>query len=247
MTAVAADWTADRERWSPRVLIAVLLAALTLVAVSQFGHLGTGHHAPSFAASPSPDTLVDADLGVLGDQSTSSAHVYDSGRTPAAMVDDARPEITTELDERLDDRAGSAVEDGYDDRALPASALARPRGQGLAPNTAAGLGDDLVRFDPQWASRQLAGQNLPGSTGWATTPGGRTLSVHAAERTFLGGPGRAPIAPGLIDDILAQGTRVSYRGLNDTIRIGAPNLCGRCYVVVDAQNVNHIVTVMVPK
>jgi hypothetical protein len=136
----------------------------------------------------------------------------------------------------------------YDQGEQPVQSSSCAAAAGLDPEcTAAGLGDDLVRFDPQWASRQLAGQNLPGSTGWATTPGGRTLSVHAAERTFLGGPGRAPINPGLIDDILGQGTRISYRGVNDTIRIGAPNLCGRCYVVVDAQNVHHIVTVMVPK
>ena len=114
---------------------------------------------------------------------------------------------------------------------------------GVAANTV----DDLVRFDPEWASRQIAGQNLPGSTGYATTPGGNTLSVHAAERTFLGGPGRAPIEPSLIDDILLQGTRVTYRGINDTVKVSAPNLCGRCYVVVDAQTGTHVVTVMVPK
>lgn len=113
--------------------------------------------------------------------------------------------------------------------------------------SAAGAADDIVRYEPPWASRQFAGQNLPGSTGWATTPGGRTLSAHAAERTFVGGPGRVPINPGLIDDILAERTRVAYRGANDTIKIGAPNVCGRCYVVVDAQNINHIVTVMVSK
>jgi len=176
------------------------------------------------------------------------------------------PRAPSEQGLLLESRRNGSVWSRYDHRSHLARASARPADYGsaakagkevlqagstlaarAAPNTAAGLGDDLVRFDPQWASRQLAGQNLPGSTGWATTPGGRTLSVHAAERTFLGGPGRAPINPGLIDDILAQGTRVSYRGLNDTIRIGAPNLCGRCYVVVDAQNVNHIVTVMVPK
>lgn len=130
--------------------------------------------------------------------------------------------------------------------ALTSRAAARAAAARSAPR-AADAATDIVRYDPQWASRQLAGQNLPGSTGWATTPGGRTLTAHAAERTFVGGPGRAPIDPGLIDDILTQGTRTAYRGANDTIRISAPHLCGRCYVVVDAQNVNHIVTVMVPK
>ncbi len=105
----------------------------------------------------------------------------------------------------------------------------------------------MVRFDPEFASRQIAGQNLPGSAGYATTPGGNTLSVHAAERTFIGGPGRAPIDPALIDDILQQGTRTAYRGLNDTVKVSAPNLCGKCCVVLDAQTGKHVVTVMVPK
>jgi hypothetical protein len=121
-----------------------------------------------------------------------------------------------------------------------------PEHAGVATNSV----DDassIVRYDPQWASRQLAGQNLPSSTGYATTPGGRTFSAHAAERTFVGGPGRAPVDPGLVDDILNQGTRVGFDPIRDTIKVSAPNLCGRCYVVVDAQTGQHVVTVMVPK
>ena len=106
---------------------------------------------------------------------------------------------------------------------------------------------DVVPFDPELASRQIAGQNLPGSSGFAVTPGGRTLSVHAAERTFIGGPGRAPVEIGLVDDILNTGTRVSYDAARNTIRVGAPDLCGRCFVVVSADNPNHVVTVVVPK
>jgi RHS repeat-associated protein len=120
----------------------------------------------------------------------------------------------------------------------PATAAASP---------AAATSTDVVRFDPEWASRQIAGEDLPGSSGYATTPAGNTLSVHAAERAFLGGPGRAPIDPRLIDDILEQGTRVAYRGANDTVKVSAPNLCGKCYVVVDAQTGSHVITVMVPK
>ena len=131
-------------------------------------------------------------------------------------------------------------------RLTPGGTTAGNTMRGVSPRSA-GLADDIVRYDPQWASRQLAGQNAPGSAGWAMTPAGRTLSAHAAERTYLGGPGRAPIHPGLIDDILTYGTRTTYRGANDTIRVSAPQLCGRCYVVVDAQNPTHIVTVLVPK
>ncbi|HEY3142122.1 MAG TPA: hypothetical protein VGJ86_13385 [Acidimicrobiales bacterium] len=129
-------------------------------------------------------------------------------------------------------------------------AATRTRAAPRAPSGSA-ISDDaassIVRYDPELASRQLAGQNLPGSTGYATTPGGRTLSAHAAERTFLGGPGRAPVDPALVDDILTQGTKVGFDPIRDTIKVSAPDLCGRCYVVVDAQTGQHVVTVMVPK
>mgnify|MGYP000297032517 CR=1 FL=1 len=127
--------------------------------------------------------------------------------------------------------------------------LSRAQGPTLAASRpiATEAADDLVRFDPEFASHQIAGQNLPGSAGCATTPGGSTLSVHAAERTLIGGPGRSPIDPALIDDILQQSTRTAYRGLNDTVKVSAPNLCGKCCVVLDAQTGKHVVTVMVPK
>lgn len=64
---------------------------------------------------------------------------------------------------------------------------------------------------------------------------------------MIGGPGRAPIDPALIDDILQQSTRTAYRGLNDTVKVSAPNLCGKCCVVLDAQTGKQVVTVMVPK
>lgn len=115
----------------------------------------------------------------------------------------------------------------------------------VAPRTTPG--GDLVPFDPEWASRQVAGQNFPGATGYATTPGGRTLSVHGAERIYLGAPGRNPVDSALVDSILDTGTRVGYRPGNATVRVSAPNLCGRCYVVVDADTGTHVVTVMIPK
>ena len=115
----------------------------------------------------------------------------------------------------------------------------------VAPSAA--RGGDLVPFDPEWASRQIAGQNFPGATGYASTLGGRTLSVHGAERIYLGAPGRNPVDPALVDSILDTGTRVGYRPGNATVKVSAPDLCGRCYVVVDADTGTHVVTVMIPK
>jgi RHS repeat-associated protein len=105
---------------------------------------------------------------------------------------------------------------------------------------------DLVPYDPQWASRQLLDQNFPGSSGYAVTPEGRTISAHAAERIALGGPGRPPTSMATVDQILNTGTSIRYDPIRDTIQVRAPGMPGRPYVVVNNTG-QHIVTVMVPK
>jgi hypothetical protein len=107
-------------------------------------------------------------------------------------------------------------------------------------------GSAVVRYDPEWASRQLLGQNTPGSTGYAVTLGGRTVSAYAAERVAQGGPGRPPTSLEMVDDILNSGTSVRFDPLRDTIRVRAPEWPGKPYVVVDSTG-QHVVTVMVPK
>jgi RHS repeat-associated protein len=107
-------------------------------------------------------------------------------------------------------------------------AAERAAAAAIAGTIAAEDGSGLVRYDPEWASRQIAGQNSPGSTGYATTPGGRDLTVHAAERVFQGGPGRAPIDSALVDEILDNGSSVTYRGINDPVTVRAPSICGKC-------------------
>lgn len=107
-------------------------------------------------------------------------------------------------------------------------------------------GTDLVRYDPEWASRQLLDQNTPGSSGYGVTPGGRTVSAHAAERISVGGPGRPPTSLSTVDEILDTGTSVRYDPIRDSIQVRAPQMPGRPYVVVDSSG-THIVTVMVPK
>jgi hypothetical protein len=107
-------------------------------------------------------------------------------------------------------------------------------------------GTDLVRYDPEWASRQMLDQNTPGSSGYGVTPGGRTVSAHAAERISVGGPGRPPTSLSTVDEILDTGTSVRYDPIRDSIQVRAPQMPGKPYVVVDSSG-THIVTVMVPK
>jgi hypothetical protein len=117
----------------------------------------------------------------------------------------------------------------------------------LARNIATEAGTDLVRYDPGWASRQLLGQNTPGSVGYAVTPGGRTVTAHAADVIANGGRGRPPTSLTTVDEILDTGTSVRWNPINDTVRVTQPGLPGRPFVAVDDATGNHIVTVMVPK
>ena len=124
----------------------------------------------------------------------------------------------------------------------------RPETADLASGScvATEAGTDLVRYDPEWASRQMLGQNTPGSSGYGATPGGRTVSAHAAERISVGGPGRPPTSLSTVDEILDTGTSVRYDPIRDSIQVRAPQMPGRPYVVVDSSG-THIVTAMVPK
>lgn len=62
----------------------------------------------------------------------------------------------------------------------------------------------LVRYDPEFASRNLLGQL---GEGYARTPSGYTVSAHAAERIVSGAPGRSPTTLSRVDDILNNPTR----------------------------------------
>jgi len=114
----------------------------------------------------------------------------------------------------------------------------------VAPQTTPGSG--VVKYDPELVSRQMLGQNTPGSTGFGVTPGGRTVSAHAAERVSTGGPGRPPTSLSTVDDILDTGTSVRFDPIRDTIQVRAPQIPGKPFVVVDSGG-THVVTVMVPK
>jgi hypothetical protein len=132
---------------------------------------------------------------------------------------------------------------------VSASPSIEARGTSTTPFTlsyATRAGTDLVRYGPEWASRQMLGQNTPGSSGYGVTPGGRTLSAHAAERISVGGPGRPPTSLSTVDEILDTGTSIRFDPVRDSIQVRAPQMPGKPYVVVDSGG-THIVTVMVPK
>ena len=104
---------------------------------------------------------------------------------------------------------------------------------------AAKAGSGIVRYSPEAASRNLLGQL---GEGFAVTPGGRTVSAHAAERIALGGPGRSPTTLARVDDILNNPTALRYDSVRDTVRVTQ----GKDFVVVRGSGPGqHIVTVMV--
>ena len=109
----------------------------------------------------------------------------------------------------------------------------------LATGVAAKAGSGIVRYSPEAASRNLLGQL---GEGFAVTPGGRTVSAHAAERIALGGPGRPPTTLARVDDILHNPTALRYDSAHDTVRVTQ----GKDFVVVRGSGPGqHIVTVMV--
>jgi hypothetical protein len=82
----------------------------------------------------------------------------------------------------------------------------------------------LVKYDRMAASRTLLGQV---GEGYAVTPGGRTISAHAAERIALGAPGRPPTTLARVDDILNNPTGMKYDPVRDTVKVMQGGLCGR--------------------
>ncbi|GAA2932662.1 RHS repeat-associated core domain-containing protein [Streptomyces enissocaesilis] len=94
-----------------------------------------------------------------------------------------------------------------------------------------------------WAYRQENNLHIPK----LKTPGGRTLSDHAAERVAGSGPGRPPTSLDVIDHILDNANKVKYDPVRDTIQVRATHLPGKPFVAVSGSDPNHVVTVMIPK
>jgi len=103
-------------------------------------------------------------------------------------------------------------------------------GSSTASLIAESPGGAIVRYDPMFAAQQLLGQ-LP------VTPGGRTITVHAAERMTSPPKGRAAMSVAEVDQVLDTGTRirkVSPHSQGDTITVQHPGMPGRPQVVVDS-------------
>jgi len=134
---------------------------------------------------------------------------------------------------------GSAVDDAFAGTARAVDDLA-PR-----VSTSAEGGANLpVKYDPDFAAAQLLGRltNI--------TPGGRTITAHAAERmTVNPGPGRLPASVEDVDAFLdtatqvrkftpdAQGGTLTLRNANSEIK----------EVAVDAATGKRVVTVIKPR
>ena len=92
-----------------------------------------------------------------------------------------------------------------------------------------------------FASRNLLNQL---GDGYGTTPAGRTVSAHAADRIVNGAAGRPPTTLTAVDEFLDSGTRMKYDAMRDTVKVEGG---GKPYAVVSGTgNPQHIVTVMFP-
>ncbi|MEU4031115.1 RHS repeat domain-containing protein [Streptomyces anulatus] len=122
-------------------------------------------------------------------------------------------------------------------------------GSGVALGAGSALGGgnaaarSIVPYSRGWALRQQGNLHIPN----LVTPGGRTLSAHAAERVAGSGPGRPPTSLSALDHILENGNKVKYDPVRDTLQIRATQLPGKPFVVVSGSDPNHIVTAMIPK
>jgi RHS repeat-associated protein len=97
-------------------------------------------------------------------------------------------------------------------------------------------------FDGEYATRQLLGTT--------TTPGGRNIMSHAADRMVNPPKGRVPMSPAEVDDVLDGATSVvkrSYHPEGDTLTIENSNMPGRPRVIVDEATGQRVITVINPR
>lgn len=161
----------------------------------------------------------------FGNVGVLTPHGYDSIEQPYPVVND----LSTVVVGTVSHSSHNSGKDDWSPRpaTTPANVVAAKAGSGI------------VRYSPEAASRNLLGQL---GEGFAVTPGGRTVSAHAAERIALGGPGRSPTTLARVDDILNNPNALRYDSVRDTVRVTQ----GKDFVVVRGSGPGqHIVTVMV--
>jgi hypothetical protein len=116
---------------------------------------------------------------------------------------------------------------------------------GYLPQGARGL----VPFDREYAKRQSDGA-VRQLLGTATTPNGRQITIHAADRMVNPPRGRAIMSPEEVDRVLDGATRIVGRAdhpLGSTLKVENSNMPGRPQVVVDEKTGQRAVTVINPK
>jgi hypothetical protein len=115
------------------------------------------------------------------------------------------------------------------------------RGTG-ANTTANPASRAVVVFDGEFATKQLLGTS--------TTPGGRTINFHAADRMVNPPAGRLPMSPAEIDQVLDGATSIvkrNYHPEGNTLTIQNANLPGKPRVIVDEATGSRVITVINPK
>lgn len=100
-----------------------------------------------------------------------------------------------------------------------------------------------VLYDPDFAASQILGHPN-------VTVGGRTISVHAAERMVHGGPGRRAMSLAEVDRVLDEGNVIKkidvHHPLGSTITVQNTRMPGMPQVVVDAATGKRVVTALQP-
>lgn len=98
----------------------------------------------------------------------------------------------------------------------------------------------LMAYDYEFASQKILGER-------PFTPGGRTITPHAAEQMVEPPPGRVPMSIQEVDQVLDTATRVrkiTPHPEGTTVPVQRPDLSGRPQVVVDAATGERVITVI---
>jgi hypothetical protein len=81
----------------------------------------------------------------------------------------------------------------------------------------------------------------------ATTPGGRALTDHALDRMTNPPPGRAPMTPSEVDQVLDTANKIkmiSVHPKGNTITVQNTTMPGKPQVVVDAETGRRVISVI---
>jgi hypothetical protein len=128
----------------------------------------------------------------------------------------------------------------FEDEVEPSPSLRK------APDTLATTetthGTAIVPFDGAAATLRLLGTT--------TTPGGRQIMFHAADRMVNPPRGRVAMTPEQIDEVLDGATRIvkrSFSPAGNTLTIENYNLPGKPRVIVDEATCSRVITVINPR